>query len=303
MLLNSFIMLAGLGLAAAIMLTLASKAFYVKEDPKIAAVSEALPGANCGGCGFAGCDGYAAAVVTDPAVPANMCCVGGPDLVPVIGRLTGKDAGSSEPTRAFRRCERNEGKVEKRYIYEGMDNCTAAARLNRGTEACEYACLGFGDCVEACPFHALVMRDGMPLVLTVNCTSCGKCVKTCPRNIMTIIPLRARVMIHCSTKDKLKAVSDVCGVGCIKCMKCVKSCPAGAVALENDYIVIDHAKCLEYGPSCREVCVTGCPRKILRYLCVPPAEAAKLPEEELPPPPPPGPEAGTCVDVPGVPRG
>lgn len=303
MLLNSFILLAGLGMVSAIMLSVASKFFFVKEDPKIAAVSEALPGANCGGCGFAGCEGYAAAVVTDPTVAANLCCVGGPDLVPIIGRLTGKDAGSSEPMRAFRRCQRNEGKVKKRFIYEGMDNCTAAARLAHGTAACEYACLGFGDCVEACPFHALVMRNGMPVVLTVNCTSCGKCVKVCPRHIMTIIPRAARVMVHCSTQDKLKGVSDVCEVGCIKCMKCVKSCPAQAVSLDDNRIVIDHIKCREYGFSCNEVCVTGCPRKILRYMCVPEHIAENMAAEELAPPPPPGPEAGTCTDVPGVPRG
>lgn len=302
MLLNSFLLLASLGLVAAIMLTIASKFFHVNEDPKIAAVTDALPGANCGGCGFAGCEGYAAAVVADPSVPANLCCVGGPDLVPIIGRLTGKAAGSSEPMRAFRRCQRNEGKVEKRFHYEGIDNCTAAARLSRGTEACEYACLGFGDCANTCPFYALVMRDGMPLVLTANCTSCGKCVKACPRSIMTIIPQRARVMIHCSTKDKLKAVSDVCEVGCIKCMKCVKSCPAKAVSLENERIEIDHAKCLAYGASCQEVCVTGCPRKILRYMCVPLSIAEQMPAGELGEPIPAGPIAGSCTDFPGIPR-
>lgn len=305
MLLNSFILLAGIGLVASVMLTIASKFFYVKEDPKIAAVSEALPGANCGGCGFAGCDGYAAAVVNDPAIPANLCCVGGPGLVPIIGALTGKAAGSSEPMRAFRRCQKIEGQVARRAIYEGMDSCAAAARLDKGTEACEYACLGFGDCAAACPFNALIMRDGLPLVLTVNCTSCGKCVKACPRDIMTIIPQRSRVMVHCSTKDKLKAVSDVCQVGCIKCMKCVKSCPAGAVALEDDRIVIDHFKCLDYGPSCAEACVTGCPRKILRYMCVPLRLAHEMPQEtsaEQTSPPPPSPIAGSCTDVPGVPR-
>ncbi len=269
MLLYSFLALAGLGLIAAVMLTIASKFFYVQEDPKIAAVAAALPGANCGGCGFAGCEGYASAVVCDPAIPANLCCVGGPDLVPVIGRLTGKDAGSSEPAVAFRRCSKNEGNVKKRYSYEGMDSCVAAARLNNGTEACNWACLGFGDCVKACQFNALVMRNGMPLVLSLNCTSCGKCVKACPRDIMAIIPKRARVSVVCSTMDKLKAVSDVCEVGCIKCAKCVKACPAGAVSMVGGRIEIDHAKCNDYGPACNEACVDSCPRKIMRYRCTP----------------------------------
>lgn len=284
MLLNSFIALAGIGLLAAIMLTIASKFFYVQEDPKIAAVSDALPGANCGGCGFAGCDGYASAVVCDPSVAPNLCCVGGSDLVPIIGRLTGKDAGSSDPSVAYRRCSKNEGNVQKRYSYEGMDTCVAAARLNNGTEACDWACLGFGDCVNACQFNALVLQNGMPAVLSLNCTSCGKCVKACPRDIMMIIPKKARVMVACSTKDKLKAVSDVCEVGCIKCAKCIKACPAGAVSMTANRIEIDHNKCTEYGASCNEACVDACPRKIMRYRCTP--ERLLNPEVQAKTPPP-----------------
>lgn len=286
MLINSFIALAGLGMLAAVMLTIASKFFYVQEDPKIAAVSDALPGANCGGCGFAGCDGYATAVVCDPSVPANLCCVGGSDLVPIIGRLTGKDAGSSDPSVAFRRCAKNEGNVQKRYSYEGMDTCVAAARLNNGTEACDWACLGFGDCVSACQFNALVLRDGMPQVLSLNCTSCGKCVKACPRDIMMIIPQKARVAVFCSTKNKLKDVTSVCDVGCIKCGRCTKVCPAGAVKLVGSYIEIDHEKCTAYGPSCNEACVDACQRKILRYRCTPERLLNPVAEELADTPPP-----------------
>ncbi|MDL2313730.1 Fe-S cluster domain-containing protein, partial [Desulfovibrio sp. OttesenSCG-928-C14] len=266
---TSFLILAGIGFAAAVILTIASKFFYVQEDPKIAMVSEALPGANCGGCGYAGCDGYAAAVVGDPSVPANLCCVGGPDTIQKVGQLTGKSAGDAEPVAAFRRCERNEGQVETTHFYDGMDTCAAAVRLNNGTAACTYACVGYGDCVKACQFNALVLEDGMPLVLSLNCTGCGNCVKACPRNIMTLVPKRARVMVHCSTQDKLKAVSDVCQVGCISCMRCVKACPAKALKLINNRIEVDHAKCLEFGFPCLEVCVDACPRKILRHKCQP----------------------------------
>lgn len=267
MLLGSFALLASIGLAAALMLTLASKFFYVQEDPKIAAVNEALPGANCGGCGFAGCEGYAQAVVTNPSIAANLCCVGGTETAAKVGTLTGKSVGDAEPSVAFRRCQKNEGQVASRYFYDGMDTCSAAARLNNGTAACSYACLGYGDCVRACPFNALVLRDGLPWVLTINCTSCGNCAKVCPRGIMTIIPRRSRVAVFCSTKDKLKEVSDVCQVGCIKCARCIKACPAKAVSLKNNRIEIDHAKCLEYGPECGEACVESCPRKILRRIC------------------------------------
>ena len=284
----SIITLFGLGLVAAILLSIASRVFYVKEDPRVEAVLEVLPGANCGGCGFAGCEGYAAAVVSDPDIPANKCCAGGADTAIAVGELTGKTVAEAEPLFSLRRCDKLAGNVALRYSYQGMPSCAAAAGLVGGSDSCSYSCLGFGDCVQVCPFDAVEVRDGLARVNASKCTGCGKCVEACPRNVLELVPVRARVMVFCSPSDKLKAVTEVCKVGCIKCGRCVKSCPAGAVTLENDRIHINHKVCLTYGPECGEACVAACARKALRALCPSaplkaeaPADAASAPGRPL----------------------
>ena len=245
-----------LGLAAAIILAVASRVFYVEEDPRVQAVAEALPGANCGGCGYAGCEGYATAVVNDPSVPANLCCAGGAETVT-----------ASEPLRSFRRCDKVAGNVGLRYEYQGMPSCAAATLLAGGSDICSWSCLGFGDCVQVCPFDAMQVRDGMVRVQESKCTGCGLCVNTCPRNSLELVPKRARVAIFCATKDKMRAVTEICDTGCINCGKCVKGCPAKAIANVEGRIEIDHKKCLSYGPECGEICARTCPRHILRVIC------------------------------------
>jgi electron transport complex protein RnfB len=187
-----------------------------------------------------------------------------------------------EPLCSFRRCDKNAGKVLQRFDYQGIPSCAAAAALYSGSDQCRFSCLGFGDCVKACTFHALHVDNYIVHVNELACTGCGKCEKVCPRNVLQLIPKRSRVMISCSTKDKLKAVMDVCKVGCIHCSKCVKSCPAQAIHMINDRIQIDQKKCLEYGDSCEHACVKGCPRKILRLhgLTVQTKTAEKRTEEK-----------------------
>lgn len=260
----SILTLLALGLAASIILAVASRIFYVKEDPRVEAVVEALPGANCGGCGFAGCEGYANAVVNDPAIPANKCCAGGAETSIAVGELTGKTVAEAEPLYALRRCDKLAGKVAPRYEYQGMPSCAAAALMRGGTDVCVYSCLGFGDCVQACPFGAMEVRDGLVRVDPGKCTGCGVCISVCPRGVLELTPQRARVAVYCNTRDKLRAVMDVCSVGCIKCGKCIKACPAKAVRLEDNRIVIDQLQCLSYGPSCEQACVSVCPRRIFR---------------------------------------
>jgi electron transport complex protein RnfB len=277
MITSSILVMFGLGLACAVVLAVASKLLAVEEDPRVEAVLDALPGANCGGCGFAGCESYAAAAVRDPDVPADRCCAGGPDVAAKIAELTGKAAGSAEPMVAFRRCAKSEGNVAKRYDYQGVPSC-AAAKLLGSPDACSYSCIGLGDCMRACPFDAMYMAHGMVHVITEKCTACGTCVSTCPNHVMQIVPQAARVMVLCSSLDKGKAVSEVCEVGCISCMKCVKECPAKCIALEGGKIHIDHTACLAYGSSCQEVCAEKCPRGILRRLGA--AAAARVQEAE-----------------------
>ncbi len=267
MVIASVLTLFGLGLVAAIVLAAASRVFYVEEDPRVEAVMDALPGANCGGCGYAGCEGYAIAVVNEPSVSASLCVAGSADTTITVGELTGKSVGAADPMLSFRRCDKIAGNVKARYQYHGMPSCAAATLLMNGSDLCSWSCLGFGDCVEVCPFGAMEIKDGLVVISAAKCTGCGLCIKACPRNSLDLIPSRARVAVTCATKDKLRAVMDICEVGCINCGKCIKSCPAKAIKQVESRIEIDQQKCLSYGADCAEVCITDCPRNILRPFC------------------------------------
>ena len=265
MLTTSVLALLGIGAAAAVILAVASQLLKVEENPLIEEVTEALPGANCGGCGFAGCEAYAVAVVTNPDIPANLCVVGGAETTAKIGEISGKAIAAGDPVVSFRRCSRVEGKVQAKFDYIGTATCASAALLEGGPWMCTWACLGLGDCLRACPFDAMYIENGMVEIIPSKCVSCGQCVKACPRSILQLIPRKARVMNYCATREKLKSVSDVCEVGCINCLKCLKACPADAIVYEKRRIEIDHKACREFGAACGEACVASCPRGILRH--------------------------------------
>jgi Na+-translocating ferredoxin:NAD+ oxidoreductase subunit B len=268
---TSIVVLTSLGLIAAALLAASSKLLYVEEDPRVDALTEALPGANCGGCGYAGCEGYAVAVLYTPDVPPNKCCAGGPEVSEKVAQLSGKAMGESERLVAFRRCDRIAGNVKRKFEYEGIQTCRAAKMVGDGPYACSYSCYGFGDCMRACPFNGMRIRNGMVHTNPGLCTACGSCVRACPNSVLELISADARVMVFCSSKDKAKDVSSVCEVGCISCSKCVKKCPAQAISIKDNRIHIDHQACVAYGDACGEACVANCPRKILRCLgtCAP----------------------------------
>ena len=264
MVVTSVVTLLALGFCASLILAVASRLLYVKEDPRIGELLDALPGANCGGCGYAGCEAYATAVLNDPDVPSSLCVAGGKEVSDAVAALSGKASGSAEANVAVRRCERQEGNVQPRYEYRGIDTCAAAAAVDNGPFKCSWSCLGLGDCEKACPFDALHMIGTLAVIDPEKCTGCGICVKTCPRGVLELAPKKGRIRIHCATKAKMKAVKEVCDVGCISCARCVKKCPAKALSLDSGRLQIDHALCLAYGPSCGELCLQECPRKILR---------------------------------------
>jgi len=182
----------------------------------------------------------------------------------MVAEITGKKMAAVEDVVAVVRCSRLEGDVQKQLDYIGYGSCTAAKLAFGGPFACRYACVGLGECADSCPFGAITMVAGFPVVDPGLCVGCGTCVRTCPKGIIELIPKKARVWVPCSTQDPGKEVKQVCGVGCISCKICVKVCPAGAVALENGIIKIDHQKCLDFGPECGEICVEKCPRNIFR---------------------------------------
>ncbi len=257
-------LLACIGLFFGIGLALAAHKFAVEIDPLIEKVLESLAGAQCGGCGYPGCEGYAIAVVNDPDVPPNLCYPGKEKVAERVAELTGKKMAEMEDMIALVRCSRQEGRVSHKHEYIGFASCTAANLGFGGPSACNYACIGLGECAQACPFDAITMVDSFPVVNADKCVSCGTCVKTCPKQVIVLQSLKARVYVPCSTKDLGKNVKKVCEVGCISCQICVKKCPAEAVHLENGLIQIDQEKCLAYGPECQEVCVEKCPRAIFR---------------------------------------
>ena len=267
-----------IGLVSSVILVVASRVFYVEEDPLVEAVTEALPGSNCGGCGYAGCAGYAEAVVNNPSVPANLCVAGNATTTSEVGRISGKAAEALEPRLSFRRCTKHEGSMKQRFIYEGVVSCAAAQQLEGGSDQCGYSCLGLGDCVRACPFDAIVVKDGMATIVEENCVACGKCINACPRGVLQIVPVAHRVMLYCSTHNKAKTAMDACSVGCINCNACVRKCPAKAVSSVDGRIEIDHELCMAYGPECNEVCVDSCPRKVLR--CTAPELIERKSEEK-----------------------
>jgi electron transport complex protein RnfB len=265
MAIGGLVLLGCIGLFFGIGLAIAAQKFAVETNPLIEEVLESLPLANCGGCGYPGCEGYAIEVVTDPDVPPNLCFPGKEATAERVAILTGKKMTAVEDTMAVVRCSRIEGRVSHKHRYIGFASCTAANLGYGGPSSCQYACIGLGECSAACPFDAIEMVENFPVVNADKCVSCGVCVKTCPKDIMEIQTMKARVWVPCSTKDLGKAVMGVCKVGCIGCKMCVKVCPADAVTYENNLVKIDHKACIEYGAGCEEICVTKCPRDIFKY--------------------------------------
>ena len=262
--LSGLVLLGCIGLFFGIGLAIAAHKFAVETNPLIDKVLHSLPLAQCGGCGYPGCEGYAIAVVSDPNVPPNLCFPGKEAVAAVVAELTGKKMAEVEDQVAVVRCSRVEGRVSHKHHYIGFSSCTAANLGFGGPSKCQYACIGLGECAEACPFDAIEMQDNFPIINPDKCVSCGVCVRTCPKKIIELQTLKARVHVPCSSKDLGKDVKAVCEVGCIGCKLCVKVCPAQAVAYTDNLIVIDHKACIAYGPACEEVCVSKCPRGIFR---------------------------------------
>jgi Na+-translocating ferredoxin:NAD+ oxidoreductase RNF subunit RnfB len=249
------VVLAGLGIAFGIALALVAARFVVKVDPKVEQVRETLPGANCGACGFAGCMGYAEAVVGNPDVAASMCAPGKAPVAEKIAMITGKKAEMLDPKIARVFCQGGTSLSQRRFIYTGVQDCTAAVLAAGGDKSCEFGCLGFGTCMRACPFDAITMSaDNLPQINPDKCTACGKCVAACPKQVIELAQASKAVVISCHSRDKGIDVKKKCQVGCIACGICVRTCPVDAIKLENNLARIDHDKCIVCG-----LCVRKCP--------------------------------------------
>ncbi len=211
----------GVGLVCGTALALAAKFLAVKEDPRVEAMEEILPGANCGGCGFAGCADYAKAIINDGAA-INLCAPGGAEVLDAIAKAMGIEASVEEKKVAVVMCAGDSDKAPRKHLYNGVADCTAAAAVAGGDKVCRYGCLGYGSCANVCPVGAIEIKKGVAIVHPELCISCGACVSACPRNLIKMVPISRTIHVLCSSKDKGPVVKKACQVGCIGCRMCVK---------------------------------------------------------------------------------
>lgn len=255
--------------------------FRVIEDPKIDEVAELLPGANCGGCGFAGCRNFAEAIVKAGNMDSLFCPVGGNAIVKDISAVLGIAAVERAPRLAVVRCNGSLQNAPKKAEYDGASSCAFAHAIFSGESGCPFGCLGLGDCVVACTFDAMFIdkTTGLPIVIEDKCTSCGACVKKCPRSIIelrNVGPKSKRILVSCINKEKGAIAKKNCVVACIGCGKCVKVCPHEAIKLENNLSYIDFEKC----KLCRK-CVTECPTGAILEINFPARKESKVETTEV----------------------
>ena len=246
-----------IGVICGIVLTIASKVMAVETDERIPAIRECLPGANCGACGYAGCDGYAAALVEDEGVKSNLCVPGGDAVSKQISDILGVAFEDVVEQVAVIRCRGDYSVTEDKMEYRGIESCKAAKLFYGGRGMCTFGCMALGDCAAACPNDAICLENGIARIDTRKCTGCGICAKACPNKLINLMPDVAKVLVTCSNTEKGAVVRKKCTHGCIGCKKCEKECPVGAVTVENNLAHIDYDKCTGCG-KCAEVCVTGC---------------------------------------------
>ncbi len=257
--LNATIAISAMGLIFGALLGLAAKLFHVEQDEKLPLITEALPGANCGGCGYAGCSQCAAAILSGEA-KANACPVGGKTTADAISKILGVSAEGFEKKVAFVRCEGCVDVAETKFQYDGILNCESAARMiGGGYKACSNGCLGLGSCVRVCNFGAISIKNGIAVVDFHKCTACGQCVKACPKQLITIISENDKYVVKCRNTDKGALVKSECKAGCIGCSLCEKNCPNEAVKVDHYLATIDPEKCVGCG-----ICLEKCPKKIIK---------------------------------------
>lgn len=271
----TIISLSAIGIIAAAILYYAAQKFKVYEDPRIDQVDDILPGANCGGCGFPGCRGFAEALVKADDISDLFCPVAGNETMAEVAKLLGHEATAKDPEIAVLRCNGNPDHRPSVNKYDGAPSCAIASSLYSGETGCQFGCLGLGDCVDVCSFDALHMdpMTGLPIVDGEKCTACGKCVDACPKLLFEIRPKGKkdrRIFVSCMNMDKGGVAKKSCSVACIGCSKCVKVCPFEAIELENFLAYIDPVKC----KLCRK-CTTECPTGAIHELNFPPRKVKK----------------------------
>jgi len=254
------LIIAGIGAVCGIVLSIVSVMMAVPVDEKEKAVKDVLPGANCGACGYPGCEGYAVAVAKGEA-PVNACPPGGDALRLTLGEIMGVEAGAVTRQAALVSCGGCTLNTSEKMNYIGEGACVYANLMYGGQSACSHGCLGFADCVKACPYDAIDMINGLAVVDPDRCTGCTLCVAACPKELIAMAPAEGIAVVACFSKDRGSEVRKICSVGCIGCGLCVKACPEGAIAVNQFLAGIDCNKCTGCG-----LCVPACPQNTIRML-------------------------------------
>lgn len=249
-----------IGLIAGLGLSIFSVLMAVKTDEKVERLREALPGANCGACGYSGCDGYAEALAKGEVEP-GACTPGGESVNRELGEILGVEVEPGEPKAAFVLCNGTKANVDKKMFYQGIETCRAANMLYSGNSECNYGCLGFGDCEKACPYNAVTVRNGVATIDRNACTACGICVSTCPKGIITLLPKAEKAVVVCSNRNKGAVARNICHTACIGCGKCIRTCEHGAVTVKENLAAIAPEACVGCG-KCVEACPMDCIKMI-----------------------------------------
>ncbi len=257
----AMLIVGAVGCVIGFFLCIADEKLKVEVDEREEAVLEALPGNNCGACGFPGCSGLAAAIAKGEA-RVNQCPVGGEPVAEIIAQIMGVEAEASTKMVAYVRCNGTNENAKALYNYTGVPDCVAAGFVpGGGGKACKYGCTGLGSCVKACEFDAIHVINGVSRVDKEKCVACEKCIQICPKNLIELVPYDSREVVTCMNKDKGKDVMPVCTVGCIGCGICAKKCPKDAIVIENNLAHIDQDKCIGCG-----ICARNCPKKSIEII-------------------------------------
>lgn len=250
-----------IGLLAGVILTIASKVMAVAVDETAVRLRAALPGANCGACGFAGCDDYAAALAADHSLKTNLCPPGGADAARALAEVLGVDFEGAVSKFAIVKCSGTMDKTNNAMDYQGWQSCAASKSFYRGRGLCDKSCLALGDCAKVCTYDAITMENGVAVIDKRKCKGCGACAKACPNDLIEVVPDGTRVFVGCNTDKPGAKTRQVCDIGCIACGLCVKACKFEAIEVVDNRAVIDYDKCKNCG-----LCAKACPRHVIHVL-------------------------------------